>query len=131
VIAEHPEATELQQEDHFKANINLAWQKLDDYYTLTDRTPIYVAVVILHPRYNYSWIQRKWHDKPNWIKATDEAMKTLWEQYLCQPSSFTDTLAAPASPRAPSPSKRGRRTGIAAADIGDIGGSSAEEAAKE
>jgi hypothetical protein len=36
-------------EHHFSANINAAWQKLDDYYTRTDDTVIYRAAVFLHP----------------------------------------------------------------------------------
>jgi hypothetical protein len=37
-------------EHHFSTNINLGWQKLDNYYCLTDRTPTYLAAVVLHPR---------------------------------------------------------------------------------
>ena len=39
----------LSFEHHFSTNINLGWQKLDHYYTLTDSTPIYRAAVFLHP----------------------------------------------------------------------------------
>jgi hypothetical protein len=36
-------------EHHFSTNINAVWQKLNDYYTKTDATPIYRAAVFLHP----------------------------------------------------------------------------------
>jgi hypothetical protein len=39
----------LTLEKHFSHNLNAAWQKLDDYYSRTDATPIYRAAVFLHP----------------------------------------------------------------------------------
>jgi hypothetical protein len=45
-------------EHHFSANINAAWQKLDDYYTQTDDTVIYRAAVFLHPLLKWRWFER-------------------------------------------------------------------------
>jgi hypothetical protein len=38
-----------EQEVHFSTNINLGWQKLNEYYFRWDDTSIYRAAVILHP----------------------------------------------------------------------------------
>ncbi|KAM4054435.1 restless-like transposase [Hirsutella rhossiliensis] len=35
--------------EHLKANINLGWDKLNDYYTKLDETPAYYASAILNP----------------------------------------------------------------------------------
>ena len=43
-------ATTITAEHHFSINIKLAWQKLDNYYTRLDNTPVYIAAVVLHPR---------------------------------------------------------------------------------
>jgi hypothetical protein len=45
-------------EHHFLANINAAWQKLNDYYTRTDHTPIYRLAVFLHPLWKWRWFER-------------------------------------------------------------------------
>ena len=34
--------------------MQLGWQKLDEYYTLIDDSPAYVASICLYPRYNYA-----------------------------------------------------------------------------
>ncbi|KAM3539812.1 hypothetical protein ARSEF1564_007253 [Beauveria bassiana] len=35
--------------DHFKININLGWDKLNEYYSKLDESPAYYASAILHP----------------------------------------------------------------------------------
>jgi hypothetical protein len=37
--------------DLFCAEINHGWMKLNKYYELTDRSPAYVAALVLHPAY--------------------------------------------------------------------------------
>lgn len=49
VTIAYPKAKELEQEHHFKNNINLAWAKLNEYYTHTDDSPVYLAATVLHP----------------------------------------------------------------------------------
>jgi hypothetical protein len=51
-------------EHHFSANINAAWQKLDEYYIRTDDTPIYRTAVFLHPLLKWRWFDRHWSTKP-------------------------------------------------------------------
>jgi hypothetical protein len=45
-------------EHHFLANINAAWQKLDEYYNRTDDMVIYRATVFLHPLLKWRWFER-------------------------------------------------------------------------
>lgn len=66
-------------EHHYRANCQLAWQKLNDYYSLLDKSPAYLAAVILHPRYKWQYIESRWADKFSWIVEGKIAVKRLWE----------------------------------------------------
>ena len=37
--------------NHLKLNIQLGWQKLNDYYIKLDDSAVYVTAFILHPKY--------------------------------------------------------------------------------
>ncbi|KAJ3568927.1 hypothetical protein NPX13_g6255 [Xylaria arbuscula] len=50
--------------EHFRVGINLAWQKLDEYYQRLDETPIYYTALALHPAYRWDWFDEIWHEKP-------------------------------------------------------------------
>jgi hypothetical protein len=82
-------------EHHFSANINAAWQKLDEYYTRTDDTPIYRAAVFLHPLLKWRWFDRYWSTKPAWRAAAREVVAELWKQYKPTTAS-TKVTPAPA-----------------------------------
>jgi hypothetical protein len=45
------EAVELQQEDHSKFNVNLAWQQLNEHYERLNNRPVYAANSVLHLRH--------------------------------------------------------------------------------
>jgi hypothetical protein len=69
-------------EHHFSTNINLGWQKLDNYYRLTDRTPTYRAAVVLHPRMKWQWFDRHWGKlHRDWVRDAHKAVESLWDQY--------------------------------------------------
>lgn len=60
-------------ETHLSTNINLGWQKLNDYYDKLGDTSIYVAAVVLHPRMKWRWIEKHWVDaerssRDSWIE---------------------------------------------------------------
>jgi hypothetical protein len=55
-LAEPDEQTTA--EHHLSTNINLGWQKLEQYHCKLDDTPVYVAAVILHPRMKYSFLEK-------------------------------------------------------------------------
>jgi hypothetical protein len=78
-------------EHHFSANINAAWQKLDQYYTRTDDTPIYRAAVFLHPLLKWRWFDRYRSTKPAWRAAAREAIAELWKQYKPTATSSNTT----------------------------------------
>ena len=66
---------------HFYHGVQLGWEKLDEYYSLTDDSPAYVASIYLHPRYKWKWIEKKWAHRPDWIEAAQLGVENLWEEY--------------------------------------------------
>lgn len=83
---------------HFSTNINLGWQKLNEYYARMEDTPVYVAAIVLHPRMKWRWIERRWVDKPTWIKMAKSEFHMLWLEY--QDSTSTATRVSPPPKRA-------------------------------
>lgn len=79
---------DVQQDNHYRYNITLAWAKLDEYYSRTEETPVYVAAVVLHPRYNWSWILRHWSERREWITEAEKVLLGLWQHYRTFPSLF-------------------------------------------
>jgi hypothetical protein len=45
-------------DDDLRLNIQLGWQKLDQYYRKLDDTEVYVAAVALHPKYRLPKIRQ-------------------------------------------------------------------------
>ncbi|CAD0052721.1 unnamed protein product [Aureobasidium pullulans] len=64
--------------------INLAWKKLNEYYHLTDRSPVYVAAVVLHPAYTWKWFRSKWRTRQEWIQAAEVAVRQFWLLHYAQ-----------------------------------------------
>ena len=83
---------------HFSTAINAGWQKLEQYYSQSDVTPIHRAAVLLHPRLKWRWFERYWRTKPDWIADAREAIAELWSQYKDQPVNTSSPAAEPTIP---------------------------------
>lgn len=113
----YPEAVKLQQEHNFKFKINLAWQKLNEYYERLNDAPVYTAGLVLHLRYNWAWIQRHWSDRTDWIKKANMVLLKLWQQYSNLTNKFDGfTTKKRSSTPVQRPPKRVRRQCF---DVGD------------
>jgi hypothetical protein len=44
-------------ESYFKRGIECGWVKLEEYYKLTDMTPVYRAALALYPTYGYDYFK--------------------------------------------------------------------------
>lgn len=44
-------AKDFPEPEHFKVGVNMAWEKLEKYYSKLDETPIYYAALAFHPTY--------------------------------------------------------------------------------
>lgn len=75
--------------------INLGWQKLNEYYMLTDRSPYYLAAVVLHPRYTWKFIKSKWRNRKDWIVQGELEVRALWDtEYASRSPAFEETHLA-------------------------------------
>ena len=59
-----------------------AWQKIEKYYALCDKTPILYAAVILHPARKHHWFKAEWQDgtveQRSWIASVKVQVEELW-----------------------------------------------------
>nr|CEG03782.1 unnamed protein product [Fusarium acuminatum CS5907] len=58
-------AADFPDPEHFRIGINLAWDKLDEYYQRLDETPIYYTAMALHPAFHWDWFDKTWAHKPS------------------------------------------------------------------
>jgi hypothetical protein len=73
-----------QRKSPFATCINLAWMKLDEYYSKTDTSPIYVASVILDPRLKLRYFEQKWLMHQDWIDRARSEVDRMYNQYRDQ-----------------------------------------------
>jgi hypothetical protein len=78
---ESPKPEYLATEHHFSTNINLGWQKLDEYYARLDQSPIFCAAVVLHPRQKWRWFEKHWAGHKEWIDQAKLSVEQLWRSY--------------------------------------------------
>jgi hypothetical protein len=71
----------LTAEHYFSTNINLGWQKLDEYYTRLDQSPIFCAAVVLHPHQKWLWFEKHWIGRQDWIDQAKVTIEQLWRRY--------------------------------------------------
>ena len=70
-------------QDRYRSNPQLlsaiitSWYAFDKYYKLTDETPVYAALILLHPSRRKTYITRHWNKK--WHKASFNAVRKLQE----------------------------------------------------
>ncbi|EXU94577.1 hAT family dimerization domain protein [Metarhizium robertsii] len=62
-------------------SINNCWSKLDEYYTLLGQSPLYPAAVILHPRWNVSWLEANWTSREQlvWLRDAKKSVREYFE----------------------------------------------------
>jgi hypothetical protein len=66
---------------HLFKSINLAWAKLDDYYTKIDESPAYTTALALHPRFRYSYFEKRWDEgMKKHLNKTKRAIQQLWNE---------------------------------------------------
>lgn len=78
---ESPEPEYLAAEHHSSTNINLGWQKLDEYCARLDQSPIFCAAVVLHPRRKWRWFEKHWAGRREWINRAKLSIEQLWRGY--------------------------------------------------
>jgi hypothetical protein len=55
---------------------NAGWAKLDKYYSLTDRSPVYIAALVLSPQWKWDYIDNNWPKE--WQSDCRKRMLDFW-----------------------------------------------------
>jgi hAT family C-terminal dimerisation region len=59
---------------------NSGWAKLDKYYSLTERSPVYIAALVLSPQWKWDYIDSNWPKE--WHEPCRKQMLDFWlEEY--------------------------------------------------
>ena len=78
----------IEGEWHFATQIKFALDKAQQYYAKIDELAAYIAAVVLHPRYNWQYVEAQWEHKKTWITSARKSVKHLWlTDYKQQPIS--------------------------------------------
>lgn len=56
---------------------NSGWSKLEKYYSMTDRSPVYIAALVLCPQYKWEYIDISW--PAEWIPPAKIRMQEFWQ----------------------------------------------------
>ena len=69
------------------SSANLAWFKLNKYYTKLDDSHAYTSAIFLHPMYRESYFNTNWADKEDWQKKAKKGLNTAWQEFkrICAP----------------------------------------------
>jgi hypothetical protein len=87
---------EHQDDTHFKACVEAGWQKLNEYYSLSDRTGAYRSAIILHPAKKLKWFNKHWSEKQSWISSAEVKVRQLYEEQVKQLLPVPTPTQAPA-----------------------------------
>jgi hypothetical protein len=68
---------EFAEDPHMSPSINASWSKLDKYYSLTERSPAYIAAMVLTPSQKWTWIEDNWEE--SWIIIAKSQMQEFWK----------------------------------------------------
>ena len=67
--------------DYYKACVQTAWAKLNDYYVKTDATYVYRMSIALHPSYRMQYFNNCWWRKKDWIDDCKDILQEVCDNY--------------------------------------------------
>ncbi|KAI8663601.1 Dimer-Tnp-hAT domain-containing protein [Fusarium keratoplasticum] len=74
---------EGQERASIRASINNAWIKLNEYYTLLGRSPLFAASVVLNPDLGLRWLETNWTspEQLQWLRDAKDGIKGYFERW--------------------------------------------------
>ncbi|KAG6980228.1 putative AC9 transposase [Fusarium oxysporum f. sp. conglutinans] len=74
---------EGQERASIRASINAAWIKLNEYYTLLGRSPLFAASVVLNPDLGLRWLETNWTspEQLQWLRDAKDGIKAYFERW--------------------------------------------------
>ncbi|KAJ0126954.1 Uncharacterized protein HZ326_29940 [Fusarium oxysporum f. sp. albedinis] len=83
-----------------RANINAAWIKLNEYYTLLGRWPLSAASAVLNPDLGLRWLETNWTspEQLQWLRDAKDGINAYFEcWYSKNDDDASETILAPSS----------------------------------
>ena len=76
-----------------------AWEKLNEYYQLADKSPVYYTAMVMDARLKYEWFEQKWNEPPkrDWIPGVKSIVANHWNR--SQKDMQKHSVPQPAAPR--------------------------------
>ncbi|KAJ6436065.1 transposase-like protein [Purpureocillium lavendulum] len=66
---------------YYSAGVLAAWSKINTYYELTDRSPIYRMAIALHPAYQFEYFRAKWWKREDWIRTAQKGLTAYYDRF--------------------------------------------------
>ncbi|KAG6996097.1 putative AC transposase [Fusarium oxysporum f. sp. conglutinans] len=91
---------EGQERASIRASINTAWIKLNEYYTLLGRSPLFAASVVLNPDLGLRWLETNWTspEQLQWLRDAKDGIKAYFERwYSKNDDGASETILATSS----------------------------------
>ena len=85
-LIEHLKTMQMEHaaDRHLSASLLMMWFAFDKYYTLTDKTPVYAAALLLNPTLRRAYLDESWKTiderYPGTIERAVEAARKLWQK---------------------------------------------------
>lgn len=88
--------------------INNAWEKIDKYYSISDKSPAYIASFVVHPGHNVRYMENKWKDPRQrlWIALAKERLRVFYEENYKTDNEENSLSKSPRQADAPTTSTR-------------------------
>ncbi|KAJ4072455.1 hypothetical protein NW761_014906 [Fusarium oxysporum] len=86
---------EGQDRASIKASANNAWIKLNEYYTLLGRSPLFAASVVLNPDLGLRWLETNWTspEQLQWLRDANDGIKVYFERwYSKNDDNFSESV---------------------------------------
>jgi hypothetical protein len=74
------EALDIDGDEYLSACITASWNKVERYYKLTDKTPVYYAAIVLNPTLKVQKLREMWctEETELWVSEVEEKVKAMW-----------------------------------------------------
>jgi hypothetical protein len=78
------------------ACIETGWAKLNHYYNLTDRSPVYIAAFVLNPKWKFEYFTGIW--TPGWVEDAKQQLRGFWQERYQSKEVSTETVTTAITP---------------------------------
>jgi hypothetical protein len=78
------------------ACIETGWAKLDHYYNLADRSPVYIAAIVLNSKWKFEYFTGIWTS--GWIEDAKQQLRAFWQERYQSKGVSTEMVTTAITP---------------------------------